>query len=59
VFGRRDRLVHHRYAQRVAACLPAATVDLWDDVGHVPQFELPDRTNAALVGWIERIDAER
>jgi pimeloyl-ACP methyl ester carboxylesterase len=59
VFGRRDRLVHHRYAQRVAACLPAATVDLWDDVGHVPQFELPDRTNAALAGWIERIDAGR
>jgi pimeloyl-ACP methyl ester carboxylesterase len=59
VFGRRDRLVRHRYADRLRACLPSATVETWDDVGHVPQFEVPDRTNAALTAWLDRIEVGR
>ncbi|MTV26466.1 alpha/beta fold hydrolase [Nitriliruptoraceae bacterium ZYF776] len=59
IFGRHDRLVHPRYAARVRDHLPSAKVDLWDDCGHVPQFEHPDRTNAALTSWIERIEAGR
>jgi pimeloyl-ACP methyl ester carboxylesterase len=57
IFGERDRMVSSRYAQRVAEALPSATVDLWHAVGHVPQFEVPERTNAALTDWIERIEA--
>ncbi len=56
LFGRHDRLVHHSYAARVAEHLPAAKVELWDDVGHVPQFELPERTNATLQEWLGRIE---
>ena len=59
VFGRHDRLVNRRYARRVEERLPAARVDLWEDVGHVPQFEVPERTNDALKGWLGRIDAGR
>lgn len=59
VFGRHDRLVNRRYAQRVEHRLPAARVELWDDVGHVPQFEVPERTNAAVGDWLRRIDAGR
>jgi pimeloyl-ACP methyl ester carboxylesterase len=59
IFGRRDRLVHHRYAEKVRSCLPSACVEMWDDVGHVPQFELPDRTNEAITGWLDRIEAGR
>lgn len=59
IFGRHDRLVHHRYAERTRSALPAARVELWDDCGHVPQFEFPDRTTAAIVSWIDRIEAGR
>lgn len=52
IFGRRDRLVNHRYAQRVADTLDSAKVELWQDCGHVPQFELPDRTNQAIRRWL-------
>lgn len=54
IFGRHDRLVHHRYADRVRACLPTATVELWEDCGHVPQFEHPERVNDAVVDWLDR-----
>ena len=59
IFGRHDRLVHHRYAERVRTTLPSARVELWDDLGHVPQFEWPERTTAALRSWIDRIEAGR
>jgi pimeloyl-ACP methyl ester carboxylesterase len=56
IFGERDKLVSSRYAQRVADALPAATVDLWAEVGHVPQFEVPERTNAAIANWITGLE---
>lgn len=59
IFGRHDRLVHHRYADRVRGSLPAARVEMWDDIGHVPQFEVPDRTTEAIRAWIDRIEAGR
>ncbi len=59
IFGRHDRLVHHRYAQRVADTLPSAQVQLWQDCGHVPQFELPERTNQAIHGWLAKQEAAR
>ncbi len=59
IFGRHDRLVHHRYAERVRASLPAAKVEMWDDCGHVPQFEHPDRVNDRVGAWLDRIEAGR
>lgn len=56
IFGRHDVLVSHHYARRVEETLPAARVELWDDVGHVPQFEVPERTNESLLDWLARID---
>ena len=55
IFGRGDRLVDPRYTRRVGEVLPAARVELWDDVGHVPQFEVPVRTNAAIAGWFDTV----
>jgi hypothetical protein len=34
-------------------------VEMWDDIGHVPQFEVPDRTNAAVTGWLDRVETGR
>jgi pimeloyl-ACP methyl ester carboxylesterase len=59
IFGRHDNLVSCDYAERVERALPAARVELWEDVGHVPQFEVPERTNEALLDWLERLDADR
>jgi pimeloyl-ACP methyl ester carboxylesterase len=59
IFGRHDRLVHHRYADRVRTSLPAAKVEVWRDCGHVPQFEHPDRVTDRLTRWIDRIEAGR
>ncbi len=57
VWGDRDRLVSHRYAERVSESLPHAQVEVWNNVGHVPQFEVPERTNQALHRFIGRIEA--
>ncbi len=52
VFGEQDRLVASRYAARVAAAIPDATVETWPQVGHVPQFEAASRTAATLTDWL-------
>lgn len=59
IFGDRDRLVAASYAARVSEALPSAVVEVWPDVGHVPQFEVPARTNAALTGWLDEVEATR
>lgn len=52
IFGSSDPLVAPRYAKQVTEALPSARVDVWEAVGHVPQFEAPDRTTAAIAGWL-------
>lgn len=48
VFGRHDWLVPRGFVRHVAAALPSARVVTFDDCGHVPQFELPERTHALV-----------
>lgn len=57
IWGRSDRLVSHRYAHRVKEILPHAQVEVWDQVGHVPQFEVPERTNRSILKFVSRIEA--
>lgn len=49
IFAQHDRLVSCAYAEQVRARLPDAEVEVWDDCGHVPQFEYPIET-------VERLD---
>ncbi|MDQ4095586.1 MAG: alpha/beta fold hydrolase [Actinomycetota bacterium] len=44
VYGRRDVLITHNFSQRVRKHLPSAKVQVWNDCGHVPQLEHPERT---------------
>jgi pimeloyl-ACP methyl ester carboxylesterase len=44
VYGKRDTLITHHFSKRVARALPKAKVVVWDDCGHVPQIEHPERT---------------
>lgn len=48
IFGDRDRLVPHGFVKHVRKAAPRAVVEVFENCGHVPQFELPDRTHARL-----------
>jgi pimeloyl-ACP methyl ester carboxylesterase len=55
VWGARDRLVPAGFARHVAAALPGAVSVVLDDCGHVPQFELPERTHAEVRAFLRTI----
>jgi len=59
IWGQSDRLVSARYADRVSSTLPGARVEVWERVGHVPQFEATDRTNQAILDFIAQVEAQR
>ncbi|MDQ4142339.1 MAG: alpha/beta fold hydrolase [Actinomycetota bacterium] len=44
IYGRRDVLISHNFSGRIRQHLPSAKVQVWDDCGHVPQLEHPERT---------------
>ena len=52
VWGDRDRLVPAGFARHVAAALPSARSVVLADCGHVPQFELPERTHAEVRAFL-------
>jgi pimeloyl-ACP methyl ester carboxylesterase len=44
IWGARDRLVPSAFARHVTTALPNSRSVVLPDCGHVPQFELPERT---------------
>jgi pimeloyl-ACP methyl ester carboxylesterase len=52
VWGARDRLVPAGFARHVEAALPNARSVVLPDCGHVPQFELPDRTHEEVRAFL-------
>ena len=48
LWGERDRLVPARFARHVERALPDATSVVLEDCGHVPQYELPERTHRMI-----------
>jgi pimeloyl-ACP methyl ester carboxylesterase len=48
VWGSHDRLVPAKFARHVEKALPNATSVVLQGCGHVPQYELPERTHALL-----------
>ena len=48
VWGALDPLVPVGFARHVAEAVPAATSVIFDDCGHIPQFELPERTHQVV-----------
>ena len=53
VWGDSDRLVPAGFAKHVAEALPEARQEVLAECGHVPQVELPERTNAMVRELIE------
>lgn len=53
IFGENDWLVPRAFLRHVRRALPAAEWELFEDCGHVPQFELPARTNARVRTFLQ------
>jgi pimeloyl-ACP methyl ester carboxylesterase len=52
VFGSRDWLVPRAFMRHVRRALPEAACVLLHDCGHVPQFEMPERTNEMIRAFV-------
>lgn len=52
LWGGRDRIIPPAHAQRFAADIPGARVQVFEDLGHVPQEEDAERTVAAVVAFL-------
>jgi pimeloyl-ACP methyl ester carboxylesterase/putative sterol carrier protein len=48
VWGDRDWLVPARFERHVVAAIPGARSVVFEDCGHVPQYEHPDRTHGLI-----------
>lgn len=53
VWGERDTLVPPGFARHVEKALPGVESIILEDCGHVPQYELPDRTHQLVRGFLE------
>jgi pimeloyl-ACP methyl ester carboxylesterase len=54
LYGERDELITHHFSRKIRRTLPEAEVFVWEDCGHVPQIELPDRTARAMLRFFDR-----
>ena len=55
IWGRRDRVVPIATLERIRAVCPDVTVEILEDVAHVPQLEQPAEYLAALARILERL----
>jgi pimeloyl-ACP methyl ester carboxylesterase len=52
--GDKDKLVPPEHARKFAAAIPGSELVTWEDEGHVPQLEHPDRSAAVLTSFLAR-----
>ena len=57
--GREDVITPVEVHQELQAGIPAASLTIVEDSGHLSTLEQPRRVTDALKGWIERISTER
>lgn len=59
VYGGRDVVITHHSSHLVRKALPSAEVVVWNDCGHVPQIEHPERTAVMLEDFYGRLSESR
>jgi pimeloyl-ACP methyl ester carboxylesterase len=52
VWGRHDHLFPASHAEAAAALVPNARVEIFEDSGHTPQMEEPDRFNRLVLDFL-------
>jgi pimeloyl-ACP methyl ester carboxylesterase len=51
VYGRDDVVIRPALAEVVAELAPHVRLKVWEDCGHVPQLEYPERTATAMLDF--------
>jgi pimeloyl-ACP methyl ester carboxylesterase len=59
IYGRRDVLITSHFGKKVSKHLPGAEVQVWNDCGHVPQIEFPDRTATEIMRFFGSAPGKR
>ena len=57
IWGRADRVTPLPSADRLSAAFPSARITILDGVGHLPQYERPDRTAALTLAFVGSVRA--
>ncbi len=52
IYGKNDPFISWRYAERQRETFPDAEVHVWDDCGHFPHIQHPQRTAAAVTKFL-------
>jgi pimeloyl-ACP methyl ester carboxylesterase len=55
LWGAQDPIAIPAMVERLAELRPATDVEIWDDVGHWPSIEVPDRLAAAVVATLRAV----
>ena len=53
IHGEKDVIIQPESARKFAAAIPGAKLILYPDVGHLPQFEIPDRSAADVAAFLK------
>jgi pimeloyl-ACP methyl ester carboxylesterase len=57
IYGKQDRLITYKFGLKVQKVVPSAKVAMWDDCGHVPQLEHPERTARTMLDFFATVSA--
>ena len=58
-WGRKDPVAVIAIAEQLAKETPGAKLEIWDDLGHYPQVEAPDRVATSVSAFWNEVDAKR
>ena len=53
--GARDTIITEAVARKTVKAFPNAKLELWQEVGHSPQIEAPERFNALLMDYLREL----
>ncbi|MEX0972021.1 MAG: alpha/beta fold hydrolase [Solirubrobacterales bacterium] len=59
VWGARDSIIPVRHGEDAARAIPASRLEVFEDVGHLPQLEAPGRFIAALERFLRETEPAR
>ncbi|HET7574167.1 MAG TPA: alpha/beta fold hydrolase [Solirubrobacterales bacterium] len=59
LWGARDSIIPVRHGEDAAQAIPGARLEVFEDVGHLPQLEAPGRFIAALERFLRETEAAR
>ncbi len=57
IWGKKDPFISWKYAERQRETFPDAEVHVWDDCGHLPHVQHPQRTAETVVRFLRSLNA--